>query len=190
MKKWVYELLRTLRGLAGFHAEYEDLLAYRDKELGRFGRWWVETHLCRCEVCRREAARIEEDLRTFKKMDHLFYADDSLNVAKGLGNLRQAIANWEARALLGDEVVEPVRTIGEGGLRQLAAEFNFYFGDRASAAFLRKVRSGKKWRRDLLIEAESVLSDFLGPRAASAVTRRVLYSQMVRDNHIQGSLAS
>ncbi|MGD0221105.1 MAG: hypothetical protein ABSF71_02110 [Terriglobia bacterium] len=188
MKNLVHEILCSLRVLAGLHSRYEDLLAYRDGELGRVEHWCVETHLRRCPLCQREAKLIEEDLRTFVRMDHQFYASDFLNVPAGLGKLHQAIENWESQGLLDDEVPELDRTMGEAGLRQLETEFDLYLGTQATAAFLLKVESGQRKSPGLLKEAEAVFRDFLGPSAASAITQRILYAQMSMNKAGQGSL--
>ena len=165
----IHELLRALRSLAGLHSKYEDLLAYRDRELSRFGHWCVGAHLRHCTVCQREAKHIEYDLRSFERMDHLSFASDFLNVPKGLGKLRMAIEDWEVANRLGSEAREPDGTIGEAGLHQLETEFDLYLGIRTTAAFLMKMGSGEEKRGGIISEAESVLRDFIGPSAASAV---------------------
>lgn len=185
MKKLAYGFLHTLPGLTGLHPEYEDLLAYRDGELGGIRGWCVKTHLSRCPMCQRQAELIEEDLRTFKRMDGLFYAADFLNLPVGKENLRRAIEAWEARELDGSGAVNPVRTLSEAALRQLARELDHYLGNHATATLLRQMRNGERPRRDPLAESESVLREFLGPRAASAVTQRILYAQMSKDRSPQ-----
>lgn len=188
MKNLVHRILRHPWGLAGLHPKYEDLLAYRDRELGRLGRWRVENHLRGCPACQREAAFIEEDLRTFERMDHLYCAGDFLNVPKGLGKLRKAIEDWEVQNLYEDKAHEPERTLRESGLRQLETEFDLYLGNRATAGFFLKMGSAEGKHTGILVEAESVLGDFLGPSAASAVMQRVLRVQTLMDTSIQGSL--
>jgi len=64
--------LSTLHFHLGRHAEYEDLLAYRDRELGPVGRWSVEVHLRRCQTCQKKSEQIEKDLQNFQKIDGLF----------------------------------------------------------------------------------------------------------------------
>ncbi len=181
----IHRLLGTLRGLIRIHPRYEDLLAYRDEELGRFGRWRVGSHLCRCLACRREAALIEEDLRVFARMDPLFCARDFLDLPKGLGKLHKAVEDWEALNLPDDETRQLDRTDGELA-QQLATELDFYLGKPATAAFLLKVGSGAIGCPRVLVEAESLLGDFLGPSAASAVTRRIFQVQALRG--MQGDL--
>ena len=188
MNNLVHGLLRALRSLVGLHFKDEDLLAYRDREFGPFGCWCVETHLRRCAVCQWEAELIEEDLRTFEKMDHLSYASDPFSLPRGLGKLRKAIEDWEALDLLDDEVREPDRAIGEVALRQLTTEFDLYLGNHATAAFLLRVGNSEMKQAGLLVEAESVLRDFLGPSAASAVTRRVFQVQVLMTKGTQGDL--
>lgn len=188
MKNPVHAILRSLLVLAGLHSRYEDLLAYRDGELGGFEYWCVETHLRRCPLCQREAALIEVDLRTFASIDRQFRAIEFLDVPAGLGKLHKAIENWESQGLLNDEVPQLDRTIGEAGLRQLETEFDLYLGTQATAALLLKIRSERMRGPGLLTEAEAVLRDFLGPRAATAVTQRVLYVQKSMSKASQGSL--
>ncbi|MGD1157798.1 MAG: hypothetical protein ABSA41_18520 [Terriglobia bacterium] len=169
----IQRLLGTLRGLIRIHARYEDLLACRDQELGRFGRWRMETHLHLCTACRRQAALLEEDLRAFERMDHLSYASDVLNPPKGLGKLREAIQDWEILELCDDKGRRLYGT-NDDVARRLAAELDYYLGNRATIAFLLKMGSREGGCQRVLVEAESLLRDFLGPSAASAVTRRIL----------------
>ena len=187
MRSLGHSFLSTLHFLLGGHAEYEDLLAYKDGELGPVGRWCVEIHLHHCQLCHRKSEQIEKDLQNFQKIDGLFYSGDLLNLYERLGNLRQAIHGWEARNLLDSESREPSRNHRESDLRRLAKEFDLYFGHRATVAFLFKMKSGDKKQRDPLVEAESVLRDFLGPAAASAVTQRIVHHQASMDRRVQGS---
>jgi hypothetical protein len=183
--RWIQS---AFRNLGGIHPTSEDILAYSDKELGRFGQWYVGIHVCRCKACQREAERIKDDLRTLKRMDHSLYTSNSLNLPKGLGELRQAIEDWEVQNTLDNKAHKADQTLGETGLRQLEKEFDLYLGNRATAAFLLKMGSREKKHLDVLVEAESVLRDFLGPSAASAATQRILYTQMLMDRSVQGSL--
>jgi hypothetical protein len=181
-------MLRALRSLAGLHSRYEDLLAYRDRELSRLGHWCVGTHLRHCRVCQQEAEQIESKLRSFERMKRLTFARTFLNMPKGVGQLRKAIAAWEGVNPMGTEAREPIGTIGRAGLRQLETEFDLYLGVRTTAAFLMKMGSGKEKQGGVIAEAESVLRDFIGPSAASAVTQRVLRVHMLLDRSVQGSL--
>lgn len=190
MKAFMRRSLRTLRGLFGLHVEYEELLAYRDGEFGHLGRWCVETHLRRCEVCRREAMLIEEDLRRFKRIDDPLDTDDVLDLQTGLAKLRRAMEDWEIRRKWHGERSRPARGISEYGLRQLATEFNIYLGDHATAAVLLQMKTGVRKHLDPLLEAESVLSEFLGPGAAAAVAQRISYTQMAGALNGQSSPAS
>jgi len=190
MKAVMRRSLRTLRGLFGLHVEYEDLLAYRDGELGHFRRWCVETHLRRCEVCSREAMLIEEDLRRFKRIVNLLESDGALEIQAGLAKLRRAIQDFEIRREWQGERSRPARGACEYGLRQLAREFAIYLGDRATAALLLQMKTGVRRHLDPLLEAESVLSEFLGPGAAAAVAERISYTRMADARNRQTSPAS
>jgi len=184
----VHRVLRTLSYSFGRHVEYEDLLAYRDRELGWVGRWHVEIHLRHCQTCQMRSEQIEKDLQVFQKMDGLFHRNQILNPSHGLAHLRDAIHDWEARSLRGSESREPSRNRREADLRRLAKEFDLYLGHQASVSFLLKMKSNEKKRQNPLVEAESVLRDFLGPVAASAITQRIVYLQMSTDRRAQGSL--
>jgi len=170
--------MRALRGLVGLHLEYEDLLAYRDGELGRVGRWCVFTHLSRCQVCRREAKRLEEDLLVSKKIDDLLFTSDVLNLQIGQRQLRRAIDGWEAQRKWDGDDRGPAKAFGKNGQRQLAAEFNIYLGERATATLLSRMKKCENTLQDPMLEAESVLSDFLGPAAAAAIAQRISYTQL------------
>jgi len=183
-----------VRGLLGMllrfverHAEYEDILAYRDGELGRVGRWYVEIHLGRCQACQRKSAQIEKDLQNFQKFDDLFYGGGPLNLPEGRVNLRRAIQGWEARNGLDTEARQTIPTHRESDLKRLGKEFDLYLGHRATTAFLLKMKSGDKKQENPLVEAESVLRDFLGPAAASAVTQRIVHLQTSMDRRVQGT---
>lgn len=188
MKYLFQGLMATWRSLVGRHARYEDLLAYRDRELSRIMRWCVGYHLLRCKLCQRESALIEQDLRTFSRMDR--GASDFLDGRKGLGRLRQAIQGWEAQSLVDCAFCKPAYTLNESGLRQLARDLTLYLGNHATASLLLKMRTRRTMHSDLLAEAESVLRDFVGPSAASAVTQRVLYVQMAKERSARDSPAS
>ncbi len=188
MKNPVREILRSLLVLAGLHSRYEDLLAYRDGELGRVEHWCVASHLRRCPLCRREAALIEVDLRTFTSIDHQFHATELLDVPAGLGKLREAIENWKSQTALRDEVPEFDRALDDAGLRQLETEFDLYLGNQATAAFLLKFGSRPTRSVGLLAEAEVILREFLGPSAAAAISQRILSVQMSMNKASQGSL--
>ena len=175
-------LLRLIR-----HADDEELLAYRDGELGHVGRWCVEIHVGRCHACRKKSEQIEKDLQNFQKMDGLFYSGDLLNLYQGLGHLRQSMQGWEARNSLNNEFREPSQSHRESDLRRLAKEFDLYLGHRATVAFLLKMKGGKKKQHNPLVEAEQVLRDFLGPAAASAVTQRIVHLRASMDRRTQGS---
>lgn len=185
----MHRLWRSLCALSGQHAEYEDLLAYKDQELGRTGQWCVGIHLRDCKACQQQAEFMEEDVRAFKELDYRFYPSNLLDLPKGLSKLRLAIEDWEAHNVLVGKVLESGQTLDETGLRQLATDFSFYLGNGATAALLVKMKNGERNHRNVLAEAESVLSNFLGPGAAAAATQRILYVQMVRHRSIQGSPA-
>ena len=190
MKAFWRRSSRTLRGLFGLHVEDEELLAYRDGELGHFRRWCVETHLRHCEVCSREAMLIEEDLRRFKRIDNLLESDGVLELKAGLAKLHRAMEDWESRRRWHGERSTPARGTSEYGLRQLATEFTIYLGDHATAALLLQMKTGLRKHLDPLFEAESVLSEFLGPGAAAAVAQRISHTQMAGARNGRSSLAS
>jgi anti-sigma factor RsiW len=179
MKAFMPRPLSTLRGLFGLHVGYDELLAYRDGELGHLGRWCVETHLRRCEVCSREAMLIEKDLRRFKRIDKRLESDGILELQAGLAKLRLAIVEWESGRQWQGGRSRAARDASDYGLRQLATEFNIYLGDRATAALLLQMKTGVRKHADALLEAESVLRDFLGPGAAAAIAQRISYIQAV-----------
>ena len=187
MRNLVRRFLGTLGRLFGLHLEYENLLAYRDKELGCVRSWYSEVHLSHCQNCQRKSEQIEHDLQGFQKMDALNYRDHTLNISQSLEHLCQAIHYWEARTSLDGESSERGQRHREMDLRRLATEFDLYLGHNASMAFLRKMKSNEKKQKNPLAEAESVLRDFLGPVAASAVTQRIVHLQMSTDRRAQGS---
>jgi hypothetical protein len=189
MKAFMRQSLRTLRGLIGLHVEDEELLAYRDGELGHFRRWSVETHLRHCEVCSREAMLIEQDLRRFKRIDNLFESDGVVELQAGLAKLHRAIEDYEVRRKWQGERSSTAKRASEYGLRKLATEFNIYLGDHATAALLLQIKTGVRKHLDPLLEAESVLSEFLGPGAAAAVAQRISYTQMAGARNGQSSRA-
>lgn len=190
MTNLVPGLRRALHVLAGRHPTSKDLLAFRDRELDPLGCWSVEVHLRYCKVCQHEAALIEEDLRTFQKMDQLLDGTDRLIVPESLGTLRAAIEDWETWNLPDDKGSDASLSRSDPVLRRVETEFDFYLGNRATAAFLMKMGSGKMNPQGLLAEAESILRDFLGPSAAASITRRILYTQMLADDRVRGSLPS
>jgi hypothetical protein len=178
MKVWARPSMHALGGLVGLHLEYEDLLAYRDGELSRVGRWCVCAHLSRCHACRREAELLEEDLVVSKKIDDLLFTSDVLNLQIGQRQLRRAIEDWETQRKWDGDDRGPAKALGERGLRQLAAESTIYLGERATATLLSRMKNRDRSYRDPLLEAESVLSDFLGPGAAAAIAQRISYTQL------------
>jgi hypothetical protein len=178
--------LHLLGVLLGRHAEYEDLLAYRDGEVSRIAQWCMTIHLGRCKSCRRETELIGEDLQAFQKMDRLLYGTESLNLSAGLQKLRHSIENWEAHGRAG----EPPMAIYAAGLRLLAREFTTYLGNRPATTLLAEYKNGKSDQRNTFGEAESILRDFLGPGAASAVMQRVSHAQMLRVRSVERPQAS
>ena len=190
MKVWARPPLRMLGGLVGRHFEYEDILACRDGELSRLGRWCVRIHLRRCKVCRHETELIEEDLLRSKAIDGLLFTRDVLNLPNGLAKLRRVIGDWEARRQLTERVLGPAEGFGEVELRRLEREFNIYLGDQATATLLSRMKGRETSSLNALQEAESVLCDFLGPGAAAAVAQRVAYTQLAGAQSSQGSIAS
>jgi hypothetical protein len=190
MKVGARRSFRTLGALVGLHVVYEDLLAYRDGELGRVGRWCVRIHLNCCKACRREAELLEEDLLESRKIDDLLFTSDVLKLQIGQRQLRRAIEDWEAQRKWDGNDRRPAKALGENGLRQLAAEFNIYLGEQATATLVSRMKNRGKTYWDPLLEAESVLSDFLGPRAAAAIAQRISYTQLAGARSSAGPLAS
>jgi hypothetical protein len=183
MGRFVRNARRALDILFGHHPPTEILLAFRDGELDILGHWTVEAHFRRCSLCRKEASLIEEDLRTFQKMDRVLRGEDWLNSSEALGRLCSAIQYWEA-SIPSAGTGEPV--LGDSVLQQMEKEFDYYLGRGATMAFLRETWSGN--RQNLLTEAQLALRDFLGPNAASSITRRIICAQMLTDNRLRSSL--
>jgi hypothetical protein len=122
---------------------------------------------------------IEKDLRRFKRIDKRLESDGILELQAGLAKLRLAIEEWESGRQWQGGRSRTARGASDYGLRQLATEFNIYLGDRATAALLLQMKTGVRKHADALLEAESVLRDFLGPGAAAAVAQRISYIQIV-----------
>jgi hypothetical protein len=133
---------------------------------------------------------IEENLRRFKRIDNLLESDGVPEIQAGLAKLRRAIQDYEIRRKWQGERSRASRGTSEYGLRQLTTEFKIYLGDRATAALLLQMKTGVRKHLDPLLEAESVLSEFLGPGAAAAVARRISYTQTAGARNGQSSPAS
>jgi len=71
-------------------------------------------------------------------------------------------------------------------LRRLAKEFDLYLGHRATVAFLDKMESREKEQQNPLVEAESVLRDFLGPGSVGCY-QRIVHLQASMDRRAQSS---
>ena len=187
MRDLISGLISTLCGLVGIHFSYEQLLTLRDKEVGPIQRWCMNNHLHRCPICLRHAALIEEDIKTFTKINRPPLPINLFNLSRSLRKLRHEINNWEATNRVKGHAPATEPAASQPIIQQVEKELGFYLGNRAAAAFLLKMGNEGAARREVLGEAESVLRDFLGPSAATAITRKILFAQMLNQHSVQGS---
>ena len=187
MKNLIQGIVCGLRGLAGVHFSYEELLAHRDGELGLLGRWCMNLHLSHCGICLREAALVDDDLSNFERVEREACASNPLDVRKSLGMLRESIRNWEATNPAARSAHRLKSTRFDSIRGQVESELGFYLGRPAAGVLIAGAESRKTEGRGLLQEAESALSDFLGPRAATSIRRKILFAQMLHHQTSHGS---
>ena len=188
MKLHLPHLVRCLGFRLGVHPAYEDFLAYGDGEWGGFARSCLRLHLARCSSCQRVAKTLDEDLKTVHCIDTSLHSSDLFNIPKGVQKLRRAIRRWETEVGGIADTLGSARASRELVLRRLVTEFDFYLGDRAGAAFKARLTAQMVGTRSPG-EAESILRDFLGPGASSAVTQRIVHLQNTMDRRHGSHLA-
>ena len=179
MKNRIRDIGCALRGLAGFHFSDELLLARRDREIGSMARWCMDLHASRCRVCQDKTAHIEDALRSFETVRGVVGASAPLNVPKSLAMLRQRIQNWEAANPAVSRTRKSQADPNVSIRSHIERELRYYLGRPAASALVSRAENRTGAGRGLLRDAESALTDFLGPRAAAAITRKILYSQML-----------
>ncbi len=187
MKLLLPHLVRCLGFRLGVHPAYEDFLAYRDGEWGGFARSCLRAHLAGCSSCQRVAKTLDEDLQNLDRIDTSLYSHDLFNIPKGVQKLRRAIRRWETEVGGIAHALGSARASRELVLRRLVTEFDFYLGDRAGAAFQARLTSAEGRHQNPLVEADSILRDFLGPGASSAVTQRIVHLQNTMDRRVHDS---
>jgi len=178
-----------VRSFAALHPSYEELLACHDGELRSWKRWRITRHLERCPPCRKQSALVEEDLDLFRRFDRGADTRGLPNVSQGLVTLRQAIARWEALYESG-QAREAVACAEEAWQHEMASELSVYLGTHAQDILRLRLKGQEPEPNLLLAEAESLLCDFFGPRAAAAVARKILYAQALRDARAEGFVAT
>jgi len=155
------------------HPNYEELLAFRDGELGAAKSQWITAHLYRCRRCQIERGRIEEDIARFLSRDPWLQERGLPPLGEGLARLRLAIRNCEIPE---SSASGPARTASRRDQhvgQRVTAELGLYLGPRAAATVLQGRGSGRGDLQELVGAADPVLTAFYGQATASAVTSRI-----------------
>jgi hypothetical protein len=158
----------------GRHCSPEQLLAFRDGELGEKTSRKVGHHLERCSICRDEIQRIEIDIGHFAKVPTGVYPT-AAELAQSLRRLQGAIRGWNAGHLPLNGL-EPRKVFSRSGLEhRLAAELEIYLGHAATVSLLRRVGQSSSGPHTLVEAVQPLLTAFLGRQTASAIAGKILH---------------
>jgi hypothetical protein len=155
------------------HPSYEELLAFRDAEVGEAWSQWIAAHLSRCRRCQVERGQIEEDVARFLSRDPWLKERGLLPLGEGLVRLRLAIRNYEISEFSDSGRARTASRREQYMGQRVAAELGLYLGPRAAATLLQGMGNGRRDLQELVGAADPVLTAFYGQATASAVTSRI-----------------
>jgi anti-sigma factor RsiW len=149
------------------HLDTEILLAYRDGELVPHRMKKVESHLASCARCRQEASQLEYELALFRTLPAAGAAPEAALLEGALEKMLAGIHKWRSQACPGETASLQLD-------HRVTAHLAEYLGSRAAAGVANSANSSKPDATESLPVAESLLSAFLGRKAASALTSELL----------------
>jgi anti-sigma factor RsiW len=149
------------------HPTSRTLLAYLDGELPVDERSDVKTHLNRCESCRDELDTMEADLDWFLVLEAASRTPEPPMHANGLSRLLAATRDWESSRSAAEAAEEQARREME---QQAVRALEVFFGPSVAAALQKREAES----------AESLLTTFLGKRAADALITDIRRGQHPR----------
>lgn len=149
------------------HPTSRTLLAYLDGELPVDERSDVKTHLNRCESCRDELDTMEADLDWFLVLEAASRTPEPPLQANGLTRLLAATRDWETSRSAAQAAEEQARREKE---QQALRALEVFFGSGVAAALQKHETES----------AESLLTTFLGKRAADALITDIRHRRYPR----------